>query len=285
MRANLALALLLLPGLAVAAGNAPRLERMQIDIWPEYDRPAALVILKGELAGDVIPPVPLALRIPASSGGPSAVAYAENEAGPLLNLQHEQSAAAEFIAVRFTVPARFFHLEFYDPLVTRAGGRSYRYLWPGDLPVENLRVSVQEPAAVSGFTVQPSLAQSVVGSDSLRYRSAEIGSVPQGKALSFEIGYAKSDPRNTAEILKSAGSPAAPGALASREDRGSFRLFLASAALALLLAGSALTYFEWRRRRTRTAAAAETEPGYCTKCGHRPAAGDRYCARCGAALA
>lgn len=283
MRANLALALLLLPGLAAAAGNAPRLERLQIDIWPEYDRPAALVILKGELAGDVDPPALLSLRIPASSGGPSAVAYAAQEAGPLLNLRHERSATADFITLRFTAPARFFHVEFYDPLLTRAGERSYRYQWPGDLPVKKLRVTVQEPAAASGLKVRPALEQWTVGPDSLRYRSAELGAVPQGKTLSFEIGYAKSDPRNTTEILKAeqSRSPVAPGALTSREERASFRLFLASAAFALLLAGSALAYFVWRRRRARP----EADRGYCTKCGHRPAAGDRYCANCGAELA
>lgn len=285
MRVILVLPFLLLPGLAVAAGSVPRLEHLQIDIWPEYDRPAALVILKGRLAGDVEPPTPLTLRIPASSGGPSAVAYAEKEAGPLLNLRHERSAAAEFITLRFTVPARFFHVEFYDPLVTRAGERSYRYLWAGDLPVDKLRVTVQEPAAASEFAVQPALAQWSVGPDSLRYRSAELGPVPQGKALSFEIGYAKSDPRNTAEILKAGGSSAAPGALTSREERTSFRLFLASAAFALLLAGSALAYFAWQRRRKRVASGTGADRGYCGKCGHRPAAGDRYCARCGAALA
>jgi hypothetical protein len=151
--------------------------------------------------------------------------------------------------------------------------------------VEKLRVSVQEPASASGLTVRPALEQWTVGPDRLRYRSGELGPVPQGKTLSFEIGYAKSDPRNTTEILKAGQSPAAPGALTSREERASFRVFLASAAFALLLAGSTLGYFVWRRRRTRAAAAAETEQGYCTKCGHRPAAGDRYCARCGAALA
>jgi hypothetical protein len=281
MRAPFPLALLLLPALAAAAGNAPRLERLQIDIWPEYDRPAVLVILKGELAGNAGSPTPLALRIPASSGGPSALAYSTQETGPLLNLPHERSTAADFITLRFTVPARFFHVEFYEPLDTRGATRSYRYQWPGDLPVEKLRVTVQEPAAASGMTVQPDLGQSTVGSDSLRYRSAELGPVPPGKPLSFEVRYAKSDPRNTAEILKGGSSPATG---TSQEERASFRVFVASSAFALLLAGSALVYFVWRRRRQRVTSTAETGVGHCAKCGHRPSAGDRYCARCGAAL-
>ena len=49
----LALALLL-PAFAFAQGGAPtanpRLASLGIEVWPEYDRPAALVILKGTLA-------------------------------------------------------------------------------------------------------------------------------------------------------------------------------------------------------------------------------------------
>lgn len=280
MRAKLVLTLLLLPGLAAAA---PRLQRLQIDIWPEYDRPAVLVILKGEIAGNGDAATPLSLRIPASSGGPSALAYSAQESGPLLNLSHERFPPdAGFITLRFTVPARFFHVEFYDPLDTRGAERSYRYLWPGDLPVENLRVTLQEPAASSGLTVRPALAQLTVGSDNLRYRSTELGSVPLGKTLPIEIAYAKPDRRNTVEILKAGPSPGVTGVGTSREEQASFRWFLASSAIALLLAGSALVYYV--RRRPRAKPAAGTPQGYCAKCGHRPSAGDRFCANCGASL-
>ena len=75
-----ALALLLLPALALAqAGGAPkgnpRLASLNIEIWPEYDRPAALVILRGALAEGVKLPAAVTLRLPAASGGPGAVAY------------------------------------------------------------------------------------------------------------------------------------------------------------------------------------------------------------------
>jgi len=52
--AILALAFILAPAFAaappaVATGN-PRLANLEIEIWPEFDRPAALVFLKGEIA-------------------------------------------------------------------------------------------------------------------------------------------------------------------------------------------------------------------------------------------
>src|SRR3990172_1671747 len=86
-----------------AAANDVRLESMQVEIWPEYDRPAALVIMRGELAASVGLPAAVSLRIPASSGGPAAVAYATAKKGGLLNLKYERSDAADFITLRFTL--------------------------------------------------------------------------------------------------------------------------------------------------------------------------------------
>lgn len=281
----LILALLLVPGLGTAADAAPRLESLQIEIWPEYDRPAALVILKGELAGDVGLPAALALRIPASSGGPAAVAFAAQKAGPLLNLKHDRSPAGDFITLRFSAPERFFHVEFYDPLATGTRERAYRYLWPGDLPVGALRLTVQEPAAADGISVQPELGEWSPGADGLRYRSAQLGPVERGQALPIEVRYAKSDPRTSAQILEARAPLPGSGAGTSPEERGALRLFLATAAFALLVTGASLVYFLWWRRRARPGVAAGAGANFCGKCGHRVAAGDRFCAKCGAALA
>jgi hypothetical protein len=281
----LVLAFLLLPGFAGAASDAPRLQSLQIEIWPEYDRPAVLVIMKGELAGEVGLPGTVRLRLPASSGGPSAVAYAIAQQGQLMNLRHDLSVAADFITLRFTTPERFFHVEFYDPLATGAPGRSYRYVWPGDMAVGALQVIVQEPAAASGISVQPELGQQSAGTDGLRYRAEQLGSVQQGKVLPIEIRYAKSDPRTSIEILKSNAPLASPQAATSSEERDAFRLFLASGAFALLVAGASLVYLFWWRRRERPGARGNAGGKFCGKCGSPTAAGDRFCSKCGAALA
>jgi hypothetical protein len=278
MLRTLILALLLIPGLAAgvdssAVKNAPRLERMQIEIWPEYDRPAALVILKGELAGDVVLPAALTLRIPASSGGPAAVAYAAAKTGPLLNLPYDRSAAAGFIMLRFSVPERFFHVEFYDPLATGAPERRYTYLWPGDLELGALHVVVQEPAAARGISIQPDLGPWSTGTDGLRYVAADLGPAPKGTSRSLEIRYAKSDPRASVDILKLGAPPASTAAVTSSEERDAFRMFVITAALALLAVGAGLVYFLWWRRRSHAR---------CRACSHPLAADDRFCPKCGA---
>ena len=104
------------PGAPGAVKGQLRMASLQLEVWPEYDRPAALVIIRGELATDVALPAVISLRIAAASGGPTAVAYSTTAGGNLLNLQFNKADAGNFITLKFTVPERFFHVEFYDPL-------------------------------------------------------------------------------------------------------------------------------------------------------------------------
>lgn len=269
------------PAGAAAAKNA-RLESMQIEIWPEYDRPAALVILKGELAADVGLPAAVSLRIPASSGGPSAVAYATAKKAGLLNLNYERADAADFITLRFTVPARFFHVEFYDRLVTGNSARSYKYLWPGDLPVNWLDVVIQEPAGASAVSVLPELVEKATGSDGLLYRSAQLGLFKQGTPLPIAIQYTKTDPRTSVEILKPGTSAPPPEALKPAGAKDASPVYFAMGGVALLAVAATLVYVFWLRRRRPVRPAQNA--GYCSKCRNEVVAGDRFCSKCGAQL-
>jgi len=308
---NFLAVLMLAPALATAANAAApaggtangnvRLENLQIEIWPEYDRPAALVILRGELAADVSLPATVSLRIPASTGGPAAVAYATEKKGGLLNLKHDRADAADFITLRFAVPARFFHVEFYDRFATAASARTYKYLWPGDLAVNWLDVVVQEPAGASGISILPELKEKSAGADGMQYRSAQLGPAKQGVPLPIEIQYTKSDPRTSVEILKLAApapSPAPQAALpaaalpqtttplAGKEPASALVPALITAALVIAAAGAAMGgYFFWIRRRPSPQGAPAAGGRFCTKCGHGVASEDRFCPKCGAALA
>lgn len=126
-----ALALFVVPALAGAQTN-PRLASLHIQIWPEYDRQATLIILNGELAPDTPLPADVSLRIPASSGGPSAVAFANAAGSQLFNLQHKVTKTGDYSTLQFAAPQRFFHVEYYDALATGSPGRAYTYVWPGE---------------------------------------------------------------------------------------------------------------------------------------------------------
>lgn len=257
---------------AHAASNPP-LSALQIEIWPEYDRPRALVIFKGELAESAALPADVALRLPAASGGPSAVAYAD-ASGKLFNLVSKQEAAGSFVMVRISPPQRFFHIEFYDTLAADKPQREYRYTWPGDLAVDKLSVLVKEPAAASNFAVLPNLDIAGQSPDGLNHRAAQLGAFKAGQQLPIEIRYTKTDARPSTEIMASAApAPSAqPDAAAP-----TWPLALVAGGVVVLLGATAALV--WRRRRVKPSGR------FCPKCGGATKAGDRFCANCGAALA
>jgi hypothetical protein len=300
--AAVALAMLLLPAFAIAqpAGalkDNPRLASLSIEIWPEYDRPAALVILKGALAEGVRRPAAVALRLPLASSGPSAVAFSATEDGNLLNLNHARATAGEFIVITFAAPERFFHIEFYEPIATTASARSYRYTWPGDLAAGRVRVVVQEPAQASAISVEPNLEIFTTGQEGLRYRATELGALEAGKLLPIVVRYTKLDVRPSAELMKpkagdapAGAGPTAP-AVSGTRFRGGVRALRAGAWLTI---GAALIFIWWvwsRRspaapaRAARGAREATLPHGACTQCGTPRAAGDRFCRSCGTKLA
>lgn len=269
------------PARDLAAGN-PRLVKLQIEFWPEYDRPsAALVILRGEIAGDVPLPAPMSVRIPAASGGPAAVAYASTAGGNLLSLKVDRRDASDFITLKFHTPERFIQIEFYDPLLISGPDRRYSYLWMGDVAAERLSLIVQEPATASDLSVQPDLEAAGLGPDGLRYRSSELGVFQAGKRLEVKVRYSKTDPRTSLEIVKPENpqSPAVPSVGPSKTE---LAIWLVSGVA--VLGFGAWAAMRWRSGRKSVSAPQPGGAEFCRKCGAPSAPGDRFCSKCGAPL-
>ena len=282
------------PG-GIYAQENPRLASLEIDIWPEFDRPAVLVIFHAEIAEDETLPASVTLRIPSSSGGPAALASATSADGQLLNLPYQRTDEADFITLTFSPPERFFQVEFYDPLRADNAGKNYSYVWPGDIPVDQLNVQVQQPAGATELSVQPELGAAVVEPNGLSYREADLGALDVGNTLTIDVHYQKTDPRTSTEILGLATPPSA--AAGSGAEEGIPRWLVLLPLLAVLAIGASLFVF-WRRRgslattsvrgaaragRRREQAAGQREDaaGFCTRCGNRLRSGDRFCPECG----
>jgi len=269
---------------APAKGAAPRFETLSVEIRPEHDRPAALVILIGQLAADVALPAAISLRIPASSNGPSAVAFANGDREQLYDLGYDRSNAKDYITLHAKLPGRVLHLEFYDNMVTGSKERRYHYVWPGDMAVDKFAVSVEEPASATDFSTRPELGETTVGNGGLRYRGAMLGAVPAGKPVAIDLRYTKTDTRPTTEILnlsKEAPVPQTTGEVVAPSTMRPEVILVLGIGLPLLLAAGT-GYWWWRRRSMMESGAIAR---VCTKCGHKAKPGDRFCAKCGKALA
>jgi hypothetical protein len=284
---------------SVHAQENPRLATLEIDIWPDFDQPAALVILRAEIAANVNLPAAVSLRIPSSSGGPAALAYSASADGQLLNLDYERSdAQGDFITLTFSAPERFFQLEFYDPMAIGTVDRSYTYTWPGGLAVDQLSVELQEPATATDLSVQPELGPGVLHPDGLLYREAGLGASDVGQTLTIDVSYKKTDARTSAEILGlETRAPQAEGT-GSEEGMPFWLLVLVVLAVVVTIVSVAVLW-RWRRRalatsaprvtraarrREQAAGRRENATNFCPQCGTALRSRDRFCPECGAAV-
>lgn len=279
------------PTAALGQPANPKLAHLDLDIWPEFDQPSALVIIHAEIAPDVALPAPASFRIPTASGGPAAVATTVSDGSPLLNLPYSvQDAQPDFMTLEFDVPNRFFQIEFYDELTPGTAGSGYTYLWLGDYAVDQLVVQAQQPAGATSLTVDPDLGDAVPGAYGLLYREKNLGAFEAGKTLTVEVQYQKTEPRTTAEILGlDRPQPDTSSGSSTRETVIIVLAIVAGiAAIALAIFGAVVLWRRLRppaagapsRREERRRAAAERGPE-CKRC-HQPLRpSDRFCPVCG----
>jgi hypothetical protein len=210
------------------------------------------------------------------------VAFGTAPDSKLFNLEHERTYADVFTTLRFTTSHRLVHVEYYDRLAPDLPDRrfKYRYEWPGDLAVDQLSVLFQEPVAASDILVKPELGSAIKGPDGLLYRKAELGSFDAGKRLLVEIGYTKTDPRTSSEMLglSAADSTSAPASGSATALPGWLPIVVISAVL-LIGAGAVLLWWRLRRRASR---ASPSGVDSCPQCGSRLDSDDRFCSKCGA---
>jgi hypothetical protein len=274
---------------------------VRVDVWPEYDQPSVLVIYNITLSPQVSFPAVVSLRIPASAVRPHAVAM-QDPAG-LLNLNYETAAAGEWVEVRFTTQVPDVHVEYYDPNLRRSGQRrDFTYTWPGDYPVENLSLAVQQPSSATQMGFRPSMGSGVAAEDGLIYYSYQAGSVAAGTEVNLEIWYEKPDDALTSPDQFQPAVPAAP-IDASTDGRVTLDQVLpwALGGLGLLLIAAGLLWY-WqtgrnpqpvgragrsrhaRRESPQPAPAANGDSIFCHQCGRKAGGSDKFCRTCGTKL-
>jgi hypothetical protein len=278
----------------VAIGqSAVSLDRVEVALWPEYDRPGVLVIYRIAIAPSTSLPAPLSITIPTAAGVPNAVAQLSG--GSLISLPYDRVVEGDRAVIRFAASEPTVQIEYYDPSIDRADGtRSFVYEWPGDYSVGDLSFKVQEPAGVQEFATSPPAGSAAVGADGLAYHALDTGSMAQGQTARVALSYRKEGEQLTVQVAPppTAAPPTpqqAPPSTSSA-NRGSggsgsdWTTYLIAGVLVLGLAGLALGL----AARFRDRGVAERSPAprgggkrFCTACGASLRTGDRFCGSCG----
>ncbi len=286
----------------VQAQDTPTIANLELSLWPEFDRPEMLVIYRGVFASDTPLPLPVELRIPASVGRPTAVAYV-GEGGQRFNLEYTTRAEDDWLVVMFQLATLGFQLEYYATLpIDSTGQREFTFAYTADYPVTELSLELQVPPTAEAFELDPVADSVIPESDGLTYHRVEIGPLAQGEMRSWTLTYQKSDSSLTVESLSQ--EEAAPPA-AEQEDNSTVLIFVI--AFVALIAVGAGAY--WLGRRTQPLPAASSPPSrrqkrrtgrkealsrrlpsvptgrtdvlFCHECGTQLRSDSDFCHRCG----
>lgn len=294
---SLALLVFLIP--FPARAQAPlRLEAVQVQIWPEFDRPAVLIITRLVLPPGTVLPLTLDLRIPARAEV-NAVAVQTPGVG-LTNAYYEQKAGEEWTTLSVRVTSLEVWVEYYIVLVREGTTRWVEYRWPGDLAVEAFSVAFQAPVGSDNISTDPPPVRSEFDSYNLQNFITETVSLEAGETFTFTARYEKADDTLSASTIPV--EPARPleqtGGQMSWSDILPWVLGGLGIGLIVLVIFVLFGFLKGektasaspaRRRRPQTVRLPRPEAGeetavYCHACGNRAQPGDQFCRTCGSRL-
>jgi hypothetical protein len=284
------------------AGDPVVIETMRVDIWPEYDKPAVLVIYHITLADQTTLPANMSIRLPASVGEPHAVAM--QDPNGLYNMIYNIANAGEWEEIQFQTPAQEIRIEYYDPgLIKDSKSRSFTFNWPGDYTINNLSLQVQQPIGAEKMLIKPDMGSGGQGDDGLTYFTYLAGKVDAGTKFSVSMTYEKTSTNLTSEGQFQTGKPSQP-IDEGTSGRVNPELWVpwTLGGLGILLIAAGVYYFfrpgrtlqtvparERHGRKAQPASDEAQEPArkdgvFCHQCGKRAASGDVFCRACGTKL-
>ena len=289
----LALFLIILAPVTAQAQGQVRISSVSVDVWPEFDRPAVLVINHISLAADVALPANLVLRIP-SQASVNAVAYAD-ETGDLINAEVEKNVEGEWVVLTFITPSATVQIEYYDTLTKDGTARHITYNWAGDYAVDSFSVTFQQPVDVTDVKFNPPIVNSQVGTDNLTYYRSDPVALTAGQAATWSMDYQKATDRlSTSELNVQPAAPLDESSSGRVSISTYYPWIIGGLGIVLIAVGVVVGLTYWRgagkkpvRKRhesTNEKTQASDEGIYCHQCGKRAQPADIFCRACGVRL-
>ena len=283
----------LLPPATVWAQGEVVLGNLGVDLWPEYDRDAVLVIYRITIAPEVELPAPLRFRIPAAAGNPNAVAEHSVD-GQLVTVPYNRTVDGDQAVIQFSASQPEIQIEYYDPRIEREGTvHRFWFNWPGDYAVNGFGFSVQQPARAEDLIMVPAATSQSTGGDRLIYHKLGLPAAAAGESFEIFVEYTKTSDELSAEVLSPAtSSPSAGSASVSRAPVGGV-LIAAVVVVVVVAAGVVGWRFRGRGATVADGRAPRSERGssrarsgskFCTQCGAEASGEDRFCNACGVEL-
>ncbi|GAB1469857.1 hypothetical protein MASR2M66_07340 [Chloroflexota bacterium] len=283
--------LLAIPYSALAQGSAS-LSFVTVQLWPEYDQPAMLVIVDFQTAASMSLPATLTFRIPAEA---ELIAVASDAgSGQFVNVPYEQpTQEGEHQVFSMNVDnAAPYRFEYYQPLGFDGNTRIFSYLWDNNYAVEKFEYLLLEPLDMSSVSLNPNYSSKQVSNGSTYYEGVST-SLAADEQYALTLNYVKTTDALVSQPTTVQTEPVNEDTPGRVSLANSLPYVIGGLGL-IMIAGGFMYYFQWGRRATgsgKTRKRANTssvensgESVYCPQCGARAKPSDRFCRTCGSRL-
>lgn len=277
------------PGIAQAQSVTSSLEQVSIEFWPDYDQPSVLILLTGSLAAGSSLPATVTLPFPAGATL-HAVARITSDGTLIDDIQFTPGSNT----LTLTTPESRFRVEYYLPYQANGLERNFTFGWLADMPVTNLAVRVQQPAAALTMQTTPLAEVITEGNDGLRYHNLAVQAAPAGQPLTIEFNYTMGSNQLTSQAAPQSNSqlPITSTSTADPTQTFNWPVLLAAAGGLLLLVGLGwqlvVSQQQKARKPSKRPAQSQAQQAsavkFCHTCGVAFRPGDRFCRQCGQAL-
>lgn len=289
-------ALLAVP-LAAQAQTDITLKDLTIQLWPDHDQPAVLVIYDFSLVPETTLPATVHFQMPSNG---NLVAVAKSMGRELLTVEASETTQGPTTTVTFTITDQTnYHIEYYLPYQQENATRDFVFTWPGDYAVKAFHLALQKPTAATNLTTDPVMVEVPADANGFAYLSTEEVSAAANATFTLHVRYDNEDNILSASTLTVEPSSSLDDNLPGQVSLTTYLPWgLAVLAVALIAGGLGWYWFSSNRgeaypprSKTRRAGRKATEKAgnaagqvYCHQCGQRARPDDRFCRTCGTQL-
>lgn len=281
-----------------AQGDVDTIERLEVRLWPDFDRPSVLVTLVGTLPQGT--PDTAAVTVPVPNNATIHVVspiIEDGRPGPEMN--YDDSVPGQ---LTFDTGSFGFWVEYYHPYEADGNEREFSYTWLSEMGVDELQAVVQQPIMSSDLNTNPGAETVTTGPDGMQYHQLQGRPVPAGAAYTLEGTYSLVRPQLSQDVMaEQQGSLPSITESGAADDSGVDWLLVAAIAAGVVAVVVAAWLLIANRRgnqrvvkprpssrstrrttvRPRPSPPASTKGKFCRECGQPVEPGDRFCSNCG----
>jgi len=283
--------------------------RLRLSIWPEYDDPRVLIMLRGEMTPRQAFPATITLPLP--KGAEIIGAGMISEQNELLLHPHQVLPGDTQDSLQLNLPVPRFFVEFYyNPFTTSGPAKRFAYTAPTTYPIEVFEVDIQQPLKATDFALDPSPMEHRTDNQGLTYHQFTYRNIEKGQSHTFTIAYTKTVA--IPSVPKQQPTPQRTEKERPRSDNTLVSLGILAGAIMLFTGWAWLTRDSQRQPMPTTASPSRSVPmsdallaflqedaktqetastpptlqqtrviNFCTNCGRKLLPDDRFCSGCG----